>query len=73
MPEEHLIDGSDDDFIDFTEAIERSWRLYIRHFRDEVYPMFGEQRISLGDALIIWELNRMKNAITSLADRDNGT
>jgi hypothetical protein len=66
----HLLDGGEDDPIDFSEDIERSWRVYMTNFQNEVYPMFKQYGLNIGDALIVWELNRMKNAINRLVDKD---
>lgn len=62
------IDGSEDDPIGFTEEIERSWRIYLAAFKQDVFPMFEEYNMSFDAALNVWELNRMKNAINNLAN-----
>lgn len=66
MPE--YIDESDDDPVGFDEKTERSWRVYLRHFKEEVYPVFQEHGFTLGEALMNWEINRMKNALNRLVD-----
>lgn len=64
------LDESDDDPLDFTEEIERSWRVYMKAFVNDVYPVFKDSGITLAEALIIWELNHLKNAISKLEKED---
>lgn len=54
-----------DEAIDFTESAERSWRDFFSDFKEKVYPMFKEQGISYADAIIIWEISRLTNAVTN--------
>ena len=68
-----LIDSSDEDPFDFNEDVERSWRAYMNAFQTDVFPMFKQYGLSLTDSLIIWELNRMKNAINRLAEKEDGS
>lgn len=63
-----LIDEDDEDPINFTEKTERSWRVYLRHFEAEVLPVFIERGYTKGEALIIWELNRMKNVMLEVVE-----
>lgn len=66
MPD--YIDHSDDDPIGFDEATERSWRIYMDAFVEEVYPVFKKHGFTLAEASIVWELNRMKNVILGLKE-----
>lgn len=48
---------------EFPEDCERSWRGYLKHFREEIFPMFQENGVSFDTALVVWFTNRLRNAI----------
>ena len=53
----------------FDEKCEQSWRAYLAHFMEHVYPMFEEFGFSRDAALTTWFVNRLRNA---LPDDDAG-
>jgi hypothetical protein len=60
-----------DDTFNFDEECEREWRVYLAHFRKDVYPMFAEFGVSFDAVLTCWFVNRLRNAIPNL-DNDAG-
>lgn len=49
--------------MDWTEETEGEWRTYLRHFKDNIYPMFQQFNVSFDAALTVWFVNRLRNAI----------
>ena len=43
------------------------WRTYLAGFDAEVYPLFAPFGITRGEALITWQINRVRNALYDLA------
>lgn len=54
---------TDDDGLTFTEDEERSWRAYLRDFREQIYPVFEQHGFTLAEAFLGWQLNRVHNRL----------
>jgi hypothetical protein len=52
--------------VDLSEANEEAHRQYIAEFKRDVFPMYAEQGIALGEALILWSLNKLENRMEEL-------
>jgi hypothetical protein len=65
-------EGADAEGIGYNRASRDSWRYYLRAFIDEVYPeCFEPFGISLETALLLSELNGVRNAMQNLAIDDD--
>jgi len=66
--------ATDDPFVFFESREQRTeWCEYLRGFHAEVYPLFAPHGISMGEALVIWQVSRVRNAIVELGtDPDEG-
>jgi hypothetical protein len=54
---------------DLDEQQVREWADFIKNFKEVIYPdVFEPQGISLGDAMIIFELNSLSNSFDTLND-----
>lgn len=47
----------------FDEKTELAWRFYLKHFSENVFPIFAEHNVSFDAALTCWFVNRLRNAI----------
>jgi len=54
----------------FSEEAEASWREYLAHFVEHVYPMFAQHGFSRDTALMAWEITKMANAFAE-SERDD--
>lgn len=58
----------DDDGLEFSEEHERSWRAYLRDFKDNVYPIFEPYGFTLPEAFLAWQMNRVNNNVSQLGE-----
>lgn len=56
------------DLLGLTEQQERTWAAYLKEFHESIYPLFERHNIPMGDALIIFKINEMRNEIIKLQD-----
>lgn len=56
------------ELLGLTEKEEVKWASYLREFHDDVYPMFKPFGISMGDAMMIFKLNELRNDIVDLSE-----
>jgi len=54
-----------------TEACEESWRQYIAEFKRGAFLMFSEEGITLAEAMMIWELSRIRDELEALRNEDS--
>jgi hypothetical protein len=62
-----MIEDREDSF-SLTEKQEEAWRQYMHDFKRDIFPMYSEFGICMGEALIIWKLNEVRNEVLSLHD-----
>lgn len=58
-----------EELITFTEDAESKWRQYFSEFNEEVWPMMKEQGLTKFEAILLWEMNGIKNYIASINER----
>lgn len=56
-----------DELIDLNEAIEIEHINYLKEFQQKVYPLYAKY-VGFGEAMILWKLNCIHNAIRELID-----
>lgn len=65
-----------EEVIGFTEEEEIDWRLYLRDFREMIYPLWAEHGFTLPEAFAAWRqeiyLYELKQIRAALEDPDNG-
>jgi hypothetical protein len=60
--------SADDGSYELAEESERSWHNSLVSFKEQVWPIFERHGFAIGEAFIIWELNKIHNAIGDLTD-----
>jgi hypothetical protein len=45
------------------------WHAHLEDFKRVAYPILAEHGLSIGEALILWELNKITNALRDINDR----
>lgn len=52
-----------------SSAVDKSgWHAYIDDFVRDAFPLFAEHGIPKGEALIVWEMNRIQNELRHIKD-----
>jgi hypothetical protein len=64
------MDDEPADGLTFPEADERSWRAYLADFKENVFPVFEQYGFTLPEAFLAWQMNRVNNNVSSLAEPD---
>lgn len=54
-----------------SEEAERSWIEHFREFKEEGYPVFQRHGITLADALILVELNKISSLLSTILENQN--
>lgn len=60
------------EIIDLDEGDEVEHINYLSEFREKVWPIYQKEGMSFGDALIIWKLNTINNALYDLEEAVKG-
>jgi hypothetical protein len=61
-----------DELIEFPEEDEINHINYLAEFREKVYPAYKKQGMTLFEAMSLWQLLNIKNAIHALVEKDDG-
>lgn len=56
----------EEEIIELTEANQYDWRQFLDEFEEQVWPLFCKHGFTKGEALLIFELNKMNNELTKL-------
>lgn len=51
-----------------TEVDEVYWREFLTQFEEQIYPIFKNKGYSLGEALIVWQLNKAFNTLDHIEE-----
>lgn len=50
------------------ETDETNARQFIREFKEDFYPAYRDEGMTLFEAAMLWQLNRVNNALTRVED-----
>ena len=53
---------------DPNEKCEESWMQYLAEFKEKTLPVFAVYGITMGEALLVWELSRVRDELQALRE-----